>query len=112
MPNNFKHLGLIKAILPNAKIIDARRHPIACCFSGYKQLFAEGQEFSYSLDDIGKYYRGYVELMRHWNSVMPGEILKVQYEDVVENLEQQVRRILDFCGLYVVRTFWTDLALV
>ncbi|PWE17849.1 hypothetical protein DDZ18_06900 [Marinicauda salina] len=99
MPNNFRHIGLIKLILPNAKIIDARRHPMACCFSGFKQLFAEGQEFTYGLDEIGRYYRGYVELMRHWDEVLPGEILRVQYEDVVEDLEGQVRRILDFCGL-------------
>jgi len=99
MPNNFRHVGLIKMILPNAKIIDARREPMACCFSGFKQLFAEGQEFTYGLDEIGRYYRGYVDLMRHWDDVLPGEILRVQYEDVVADLETQVRRILDFCGL-------------
>ncbi|WP_300527486.1 tetratricopeptide repeat-containing sulfotransferase family protein [Maricaulis sp.] len=99
MPNNFRHIGLIKLILPNAKIIDARREPMACCFSGFKQLFAEGQEFTYGLHEVGAYYRGYVDLMRHWDRVLPGEILRVQYEDVVEDLEQQVRRILDFCGL-------------
>ncbi|WP_417483215.1 tetratricopeptide repeat-containing sulfotransferase family protein [Maricaulis sp.] len=99
MPNNFRHIGLIKLILPNAKIIDARREPMACCFSGFKQLFAEGQEFTYGLEEIGRYYRGYVDLMRHWDTVLPGEILRVQYEDVVADLETQVRRILDFCGL-------------
>jgi len=99
MPNNFRHIGLIKLILPNAKIIDARRHPMACCFSAYKQLFAEGQEFSYSLNDIGQYYTDYVNLMDHWDDVLPGEILRVHYEQVVEDLEGQVRRILDFCGL-------------
>tara|TARA_R110002073_G_scaffold39057_1_gene111614 strand:+ start:4724 stop:6688 length:1965 start_codon:yes stop_codon:yes gene_type:complete len=99
MPNNFRHIGLIKLILPNAKIIDARRHPMACCFSGYKQLFAEGQEFSYSLSDIGQYYRDYVLLMDHWDTVLPGEILRVQHEEVVSDLEGQVRRILEFCGL-------------
>lgn len=99
MPNNFRHIGLIKMILPNAKIIDARREPMACCFSGFKQLFAEGQEFTYGLDEIGRYYRGYVDLMRHWDAVLPGEILRVHYEDVVADLETQVRRILDFCGL-------------
>jgi len=99
MPNNFRHIGLIKLILPNAKIIDARRHPMACCFSAYKQLFAEGQEFSYSLNDIGQYYIDYVNLMKHWDDVLPGEILRVHYEQVVEDLEGQVRRILDFCGL-------------
>lgn len=99
MPNNFRHIGLIKLILPNAKIIDARRAPMACCFSGFKQLFAEGQEFTYGLEEVGRYYRGYVELMDHWDRVLPGQILRVQYEDVVADLETQVRRILDFCGL-------------
>lgn len=99
MPNNFRHIGLIKLILPNAKIIDARRGAMACCFSGFKQLFAEGQEFTYGLDEIGRYYRGYVELMDHWDSVLPGEILRVRHEDVVDDLETQVHRILDFCGL-------------
>tara|TARA_R110002033_G_scaffold15752_5_gene44156 strand:- start:25009 stop:27000 length:1992 start_codon:yes stop_codon:yes gene_type:complete len=100
MPNNFRHIGLIHVILPNAKIIDARRNPMDCCWSGFKQLFAEGQEFTYSLDDIGNYYRGYVDLMDHWNSVLPdGRILKVQHEDVLDDLEGQVRRLLDYCGL-------------
>lgn len=99
MPNNFRHIGLIKTILPNAKVIDARRHPMACCFSGYKQLFAEGQEFTYGLTEIGQYYRDYVELMDHWDQAIPGFVLQVQYEDVVDDLESQVRRILDFCGL-------------
>ena len=72
---------------------------MACCFSGFKQLFAEGQEFTYGLEEVGRYYRGYVELMEHWDRVLPGEILCVQYEDVVADLETQVRRILDFCGL-------------
>lgn len=99
MPNNFRHIGFIRLILPNAKIIDARRHPMACCFSGFKQLFAEGQEFSYDLQDIGCYYNDYVHLMDHWDQVIPGAILRVHYENVVEDLETQVRRILDFCGL-------------
>ncbi len=99
MPNNFRHIGLIHLILPNAKIIDARRHPMACCFSGYKQLFAEGQEFTYDLGDAGRYYRDYVELMDHWNEVLPGKVLRVQYEDVVADIESQVRRILKFSGL-------------
>ena len=99
MPNNFRHIGLIKTILPNAKIIDARRHPVACCFSGFKQLFAEGQEFSYSLDDIAQYYNDYLKLMAHWDSIMPGAILRVQYEDMTADTETQVRRILDYCGL-------------
>ena len=99
MPNNFRHIGLIHLILPNAKIIDARRHPMACCFSGYKQLFAEGQEFTYDLEDVGLYYRDYVELMDHWDSVLPGKVLRVQYEDVVNDTAGEVRRILDYCGL-------------
>jgi tetratricopeptide (TPR) repeat protein len=99
MPNNFRHIGFIHLILPNAKIIDARREPMACCFSNFKQLFAAGQEFTYSIDDIARYYRTYVQLMDHWNSVLPGRILQVQHEDVVEDLEGNVRRLLDFCGL-------------
>lgn len=99
MPNNFRHIGLIKLILPNAKIIDARRGAMACCFSGFKQLFAEGQEFTYGLEEIGRYYRAYVRLMDHWDAVLPGQILRVHHEDVVEDVETQVRRILDFCGL-------------
>lgn len=99
MPNNFLHIGLIKLILPNAKIIDARRSPMACCFSGFKQLFAEGQEFSYDLEDIGRYYNGYLKLMDHWKAVLPDFILTVNHEDVVDDLEKEVRRLLDFCGL-------------
>ncbi|MEM9572897.1 MAG: sulfotransferase [Pseudomonadota bacterium] len=100
MPNNFRHLGLIHLILPNAKIIDARRAPLDCCWSAYKQLFAEGQEFTYGLEDIGHYYQGYVDLMDHWESVLPsGRILRVQHEDVLDNLEGEVRRILDYCDL-------------
>lgn len=100
MPNNFRHIGLIHLILPNAKIIDARRNPMDCCWSGFKQLFAEGQEFSYSLEDIGGYYSAYVDLMDHWHDVLPeGRILHVQHEDVLNDLEGQVRRILDYCGL-------------
>lgn len=99
MPNNFIHIGLIKKMLPNAKIIDARRDAMDCCFSGYKQLFGEGQEFSYGLEDIGRYYKAYEKLMDHWHNVLPGQILTVQHEDVIDNLEGQVRRILAFCGL-------------
>jgi tetratricopeptide (TPR) repeat protein len=99
MPNNFLHIGLIKLILPNAKIIDARRQPMACCFSGFKQLFAEGQDFSYNLEDIGRYYQAYLKLMAHWDQVLPDFVLTVNHEDVVDDLEKQVRRILDFCGL-------------
>lgn len=99
MPNNFAHIGLIRLILPKATIIDARRHPLACCFSGYKQLFAKGQNFTYNLTDIGRYYADYVKLMRHWHDVLPGRVLHVQYEDMVADTEAQVRRLLDHCGL-------------
>jgi predicted Zn-dependent protease len=99
MPNNFRHLGLILLILPQAKIIDARREAIACCFSNFKQLYASGQQFTYSLEDIGRYYRSYVELMAHWEAVLPGKILRVQHEEVVADLEGNVRRLLEFCGL-------------
>lgn len=92
MPNNFRHIALINLILPNAKIIDARRDALSCCFSGYKQLFGEGQQFSYDLENIGNYYRNYVEIMDHWDKALPGKILRVQYEDVVADLDTQVRR--------------------
>jgi tetratricopeptide (TPR) repeat protein len=99
MPNNFRHIGLIHLMLPNAKILDVRREPMACCFSNLKQLFASGQEFTYSIEDISRYYRTYLDLTRHWDRVLPGRILRVWYEDVVADLHGQVRRILDFCGL-------------
>jgi tetratricopeptide (TPR) repeat protein len=99
MPNNFRHVGLIHLMLPNAKIIDVRREPMACCLSNLKQLFASGQEFTYSIGDIARYYLTYLELMRHWDAVLPGRILRVWYEDLVEDLEGNVRRILEFCGL-------------
>ncbi len=99
MPNNFRHIGLIHLILPNAKIIDARRAPMDCCFSGFKQLFAEGQEFTYGLTEIGRYYSDYVALMAHWDAVLPGKVLRVQHEDVLDDLEGQTRRMLEFLGL-------------
>ena len=99
MPNNFRHVGLMHLVLPNARIIDARREPMACCFSNFKQLFASGQEFTYSMEDIARYYRTYVEIMHHWDEALPGRVLRVQHEDVVEDLEGSVRRLLDFCGL-------------
>lgn len=99
MPNNFQHIGLIHSILPNAKIIDARRHPMGGCFSGYKQLFANGQNFTYSLSDIGLYYRDYVKLMDHWDEVLPGRVHRVQYEDMVADTENEIRKLLDYCGL-------------
>jgi tetratricopeptide (TPR) repeat protein len=99
MPNNFRHIGLIHLMLPNAKIIDARREPMAGCFGNLKQLFASGQEFAYSIDDIARYYRTYLELMRHWNGVLPGRVLRIQHEDLVDDLDGNVRRLLDYCGL-------------
>jgi predicted Zn-dependent protease len=99
MPNNFSHIGLIHMILPRAKIIDARRQPLACCFSGFKQLFASGQNFTYNLGEIGRYYRDYVELMAHWDEVLPGRVLRVNYEDVVTDVETQVHRLLEYCDL-------------
>jgi hypothetical protein len=92
-------VGLIHLMLPNAKIIDARRHPLSCCFSGFKQHFARGQHFSYSLEDIGRYYRDYVELMAHFDQVLPGRIHRVIYERMVEDTETEVRRLLEYCGL-------------
>jgi tetratricopeptide (TPR) repeat protein len=99
MPNNFRHVGLIKLILPQAKIIDARREPMACCFSNFKQLFAEGQEFSYDLADLGHYYRQYERLMDHWDSVLPGSVHRLQHEAMLEDFEGELRRLLDFLGL-------------
>ena len=99
MPNNFAYVGFIKAILPNAKIIDARRHPMDSCFGCFKQHFAKGQTFTYDLFELGEFYLEYLELMNHWDAVLPGAVLHVQYEEVVSDLETQVRRILDFCGL-------------
>ena len=99
MPNNFRHIGLIHLIMPNAKIIDARRYPLDCCFSMFKQLFAQGQEFSYGLAEAGSYYRSYVKLMDHWDKVLPSKILRVNNEDVIEDLEGQVKRMLDFLEL-------------
>ena len=99
MPNNFRHVGLIHLMLPNATIIDARREPMACCFGNFKQLFASGQEFAYSIEDIARYYRTYLELMRHWDAVLPGRVLRVHHEDLVNDLEGNVRRLLQHCGL-------------
>ena len=96
MPNNFRHIALIHLIMPNAKIIDARRYPLDCCFSMFKQLFAQGQEFTYGLKEAGSYYNSYVKLMNHWDEVLPGKILRVNNEDVIDDLEGQVRRMLNF----------------
>jgi tetratricopeptide (TPR) repeat protein len=99
MPNNFAYVGLIRLMLPNAKIIDARRHPMACCFSGWKQHFAHGQNFSYGLKRIGRYYRDYVMLMAHFDEVLPGVVHRVIYEEMVADPEAEIRRLLDYCGL-------------
>jgi tetratricopeptide (TPR) repeat protein/LPS sulfotransferase NodH len=99
MPNNFRHIGLIHLVMPKAKIIDVRREPMACCFGNLKQLFARGQEFTYSIENIARYYRTYLDMMRHWDTVLPGRVLRVCYEDVVEDLEGNVKRVLEFCGL-------------
>jgi len=99
MPNNFAHVGLIHLILPNAKIIDARRHPLACGWSCFRQHFARGQNFTYDLTDIGRYYRDYVELMKHFDSVLPGRVHRVVYEGMVADTEREVRALLDYCGL-------------
>tara|TARA_B100002019_G_scaffold11500_1_gene9262 strand:+ start:763 stop:2766 length:2004 start_codon:yes stop_codon:yes gene_type:complete len=99
MPNNFRHIGLIHLIMPNAKIIDARRYPLDCCFSMFKQLFAQGQEFTYGLEEAGSYYNSYVKLMNHWDHILPNKILRVNNEDVIDDLEGQVRRILSFLEL-------------
>ena len=99
MPNNFRHVGLIQLILPNARIIDARRQPLGSCFSSFKQHFAQGQAFSYDLTDLGRYYADYVELMRHYDRALPGRVHRVIYEDMVEDTEAVVRRLLDYCGL-------------
>ena len=99
MPNNFQHLGLIHLMLPNARIIDARRHPLGAGFSSFKQHFAQGQDFSYALEDIGAYYRDYSALMAHFDAVLPGRVHRVIYEDLVQDTEGEVRRLLDSCGL-------------
>ena len=99
MPNNFRHISLVQLMFPNAKIIDVRREPMACCFGIYKQLFARGQEFAYSIADIARYYRTYLELMEHWDRVLPGRVLRVHHEDIVDDLEGGVRRILEHCEL-------------
>ncbi len=99
MPNNFQHIGLIHLILPNARIIDARRNPMACCFSGFKQLFARGQTYTYDLAGMGQYYRDYVVMMDHWDRVLPGRVWRVQYEEMVEHTDEQIRKLLEYCGL-------------
>jgi hypothetical protein len=98
-PNNFVYIGILRLAIPNAKIINAMRHPLDSCFGSYKQLFASGQPFSYDLTEVGEYYLQYCKLMDHWHDVLPDFVLDVQYEQVVADLESNVRRILEFCGL-------------
>jgi hypothetical protein len=99
MPNNFVHIGLIKLILPNAKIIDARRNPMDACFSCFKQYFAKGQHFTYDLDDIARYYKDYLRLMDFWNELFPGEIFTINYEDIINNTNKKIRELLNFCNV-------------
>jgi hypothetical protein len=99
MPNNWQHIGLIRLLLPNARLIDARRHPMSCCFSGWKQHFARGQTFSYDLGDIGRYYRDYVGLMAAYEAAAPGSVHRVIYEAMVADTEGEVRRLLAFLDL-------------
>jgi len=99
MPNNFPGIGLVHLMLPNARILDARRDPLDTCVSAYRQLFAQGQPFTYDLLELGEYYRQYERMMAHWERVLPGRVLRVQYEEVVADVESQVRRILEHCAL-------------
>ncbi|MEO2021703.1 MAG: sulfotransferase, partial [Pirellulaceae bacterium] len=99
MPANFVHVGLIHLMLPDAKIIDARRHPLATCVSNFRQLYAEGKSQTYDLDEFAEYYLEYCRVMDHWEGVLPGRVLRVQYEEVVADLDGQVRRMLDYCEL-------------
>ena len=99
LPNNFQMVGLAHLILPNAKVINARRHPFDSCLGGYKQLFGQGQNFTYDMLDLAHYYQQYDALMKHWHEALPGKILDVHYEETVTDLEGQVRRILEHCGL-------------
>jgi Sulfotransferase family len=99
MPNNFPNVGLLHLILPNAKIIDARRHPLDACWSCYRQHFAKGQPFTFDLTEIGQYYLEYQQLMDHWHAVLPGRVLTVQYEEVINDFETQLRHLLEYCEL-------------
>ncbi|HEY0132372.1 MAG TPA: sulfotransferase, partial [Allosphingosinicella sp.] len=99
LPNNWVHVGIIHLILPNAKVIDARRHPLGCCFSNFKQHFAHGQAFTYSLADVGRYYSDYVRLLAHFDSVLPGRIHRVFHERMVDDSETEIRRLLEYLGL-------------
>ena len=99
MPNNFLHIGLIKLILPNAKIIDVRRNPMDACFSCFKQYFAKGQHFTYDLDDIARFYKDYINLMNFWNSIFPGDIYKINYEDMISSPEIEISNLLKYCNV-------------
>ena len=99
LPNNWLFVPFIQLILPNAKIIDARRHPLGCCFSNFRQQFARGQDFTYDLADLGRYYSDYVRLMAHVDAVLPGKVHRVIYERMVDDTETEVRALLDYCGL-------------
>ena len=99
LPNNFPLVGLLHLILPNAKVINARRHPLDSCLGNYKQLFGKGQNFTYDMEDLAHYYVNYDAVIKHWHNVLPGKVLDVHYEETVTDLENQVRRILDHCGL-------------
>jgi hypothetical protein len=99
MPSNFHHLGFLQSILPNARIIDMRRHPLGCCFSNFKQHFVSGLAPTYDLTDLGRYYRDYVELMAHFDTVLPGRIHRIFYEDMVREPEREIRRLLEYCGV-------------
>ncbi|HCC44168.1 MAG TPA: sulfotransferase, partial [Gammaproteobacteria bacterium] len=99
MPNNFPSIGLIHAVLPKAKVINAKRHPLDSCMGTYKQLFYKGQAFSYDLVELGEYYLEYERIMRHWHQVLPGRVLDVQYEDMIGDQEEQTRRLLDYCEI-------------
>ena len=99
MPNNFTGIGFLHTILPNAKVINARRHPFDSCLGGYKQLFGQGQNFTYDLLDLAHYYQQYDATIKHWHDALPGKVLDVHYEETVTDLEGQVRRILEHCGL-------------
>ena len=99
MPDNFAHIGLIHLMLPNAKIVDVRRQPMACCFSNFKHYFPLGKDFSYDLGDLGRYYTDYVDLMQHFDDVIPGKVHRVFYENLIENPEAEIRRLFDYLGL-------------
>ena len=100
LPNNWEYLGFILSIIPNAKIVDARRHPMDCCFSSFKQLFSIGQEFTYSLDWIGRYYADYVRMMDHFDRLFPGRVHRVIHEKLIEDPEREIRKLLDYLGLH------------